>query len=62
MLVTKAIVTLWQPATMCMLQGLTALHVAASLGHVHVTETLLLNGADPKARDKQVSYGSLYTT
>ncbi len=50
----------WPTAAVCLLQGHTALHFAAARGHVHVTETLLLNGADPEAREKEVRYGSLY--
>ena len=49
--VAKATVALWQPASTCLLQGETALHLAAKAGHVAVVETLLLNSADPEARD-----------
>ena len=57
LLVAKAIVAFWQPAIVCLLQGSTALHLAAVAGHVAVLKTLLLNGADSKARDtKWVSY------
>ncbi len=51
LLVAKATVALWQPIIACPLQGETALHVAAKAGHVDVVETLLLNHADPEARD-----------
>ncbi len=56
----EAIATLCQPAVTCLLQRHTALHLAAMAGHVAVVETLLLNGADPEARDKHVRFGSLY--
>ncbi len=46
------------PAIACLLQGCTALHLAAGAGHVAVVETLLLNAADPEARDEFVSYSS----
>ena len=51
----KQVLTLWQPAFACLLQGYTALQWAAEAGHVDVVETLLLNGADPEARNKYVS-------
>ena len=51
LLVAKAIVMLCQPVIACLLQGCTALYWAAGAGVVAVVETLLLNGADPKARD-----------
>ncbi len=60
LLVAKSFAMVWPTAAVCLLQGQTALHFAAARGHVHVTETLLLNGADPEARDKEVRYGSLY--
>ncbi len=51
LVVAKATVALWQPIIACLLQGETALHVAAKAGHVDFVETLLLNRADPEARD-----------
>jgi hypothetical protein len=58
----KAIVMPWKSAIACLLQGCTALHLAAAAGHVAVVETLLLNGADLEARGQDVSCGSLYKT
>lgn len=59
LLVAKAVVKLWPPATVCLSQG-TALHLAAAGSHVAVVQTLLLNAADLEARDIGVSCSSLY--
>ena len=59
-LVVKAILLLWPPATVCLLQRRTALHRAAAAGHVAVVKTLLLSGADPGARSNSVSRNSSY--
>ncbi len=58
LLTAEAIVTLWPPALTCLLQGRTALHLAATAGQVAVVETLLLDGANPEAREKWVSCSS----
>ena len=57
-LLVKAILLLWPPATVCLLQRRTALHLAAVYGHVAVVKTLLLNGAYPGATNCYVSYSS----
>ena len=56
LLVAKALGMVWQPATVCLLQRLTALHQAAIHGHVAVVEALVLNGADIEAKSNGVSY------
>lgn len=58
--IAEAVVTLWQPAIVYLLQGSTAMHQAAAWDHVAVVETLLLHGADLEARDESVSFASLY--
>ena len=58
--IAEAIVTLWQPAIVYLLQGGTPLHQAAAWDHVAVVETLLLHNADLEARDRSVSFVSLY--
>ena len=55
LLVAKALVMVWPPATVCLLQGGTALRLAAGEGRVAVVQTLLLSGADLEARDADVS-------
>ncbi len=56
LLVAKANVILWRPALVCLLQGNTAMHLAAYRGHIAVIETLLLNEADSEAKNVEVSY------
>jgi ankyrin repeat protein len=49
LLVAKACVAPWQPASACLLQGRTVLALAAIKAHLAVVQTLLLNSADPNA-------------
>jgi len=58
--IAEAVVTLWQPAIVYLLQGSIAMHQAAAWDHVAVVETLLFHGADLEARDESVSFASLY--